>query len=299
MQRGPVPAGRRSASVPQQSPYADAIVIDRPEGLPDYERPPVVEVALAVQFDPEPQLRQGHLGLYWSEIIGDYPKVRDQQPLEPVNELFDDRSAPTFQLEILDEPPLYRAWFGSQDDTRLVQVQSDRFVHNWRQQAGDQYPRFSKLHGDFATSLGQFEEVLAGAGVPALTYNHVEVTYINWIEADRLGEFLVISEPPDLGGYGVGPKPEEQTYGARYVVQAEGKPIGRLYVRAGSARRPGEGDEPEHGFLLTLDFRAPIPMGSDPADMAELMSAGRNTIVDSFTRLTRPDMQTNKWERIT
>lgn len=283
----------------QRSSYADAAVPDRPQSLPDYRRPPVVEVALGVQFDPVPQLRQGHLGLFWSEIIGDYPKVRDQQPLEPVNERFDDDGVPAFQLEILDVPPLHRAWFGNDDDTRLIQIQSDRFVHNWRQQQGAPYPRFETLYDDFAASLHRFEQVTARTHVPELNHNHVEVTYINWIEADRLGDFLVISEPPDLGGHGVAPAPEEQAYAARYAVQDEHEVIGRLYVRANSARRSGDEGEPEHGFLLTLDFRAPIPTGSERADMARLMFRGRDAIVDSFATLTDPEVQTTRWERIT
>lgn len=271
---------------------------ERPESLPEYQRPPVVEVALAVQFDPEPQLRQGHLGLFWSEIIENYPKVRDQPPLDPVSERFDDGGVLTFQLEILDVPPLHRAWFGNDDDTRLIQIQSDRFVHNWRQQKGDPYPRFETLYEDFAASLQRFERVLARTGVPELTYNHVEVTYINWIEAERLSDFLVISEPPELGGYGVAPIPDEQGYSARYVVEGDQGTIGRLYVRAANASRPGNGDELDRGFILSLDFRAPIPTESDRNDLARLMSGGRDVIVDSFTKLTDPDLQTTRWERI-
>lgn len=283
----------------QHWPYADAAVPDRPESLPDYERPPLVEVALGVQFDSVPQLRQGHLGLFWSEIIEDYPKVRDQPPLDPVNERLDEGGRPVFQLEITDVPPLHRAWFGTEDDTRLLQVQSDRFVHNWRQQEGDPYPRFETLYESFAASLRQFEQILARADVPALSYNHVQVTYINWIEADRLSGFLVMSEPPPLGGYGVTPAPAEQNYGARYVVEGDDGVMGGLYVRAGSALRPGDRGDPQRGFLLTLDFRAPIPPGSAVSDMARLMSRGRDVIVDSFARLTDPDLQTSRWERIT
>ena len=41
---------------------------ERPPDLPDFNRPPLIEVALGVQFEPLPQMRQGHVGLFWAEI---------------------------------------------------------------------------------------------------------------------------------------------------------------------------------------------------------------------------------------
>ena len=268
----------------------------RPDSLPDYKQPPLIEVALAVQFESLPQLRQAHLGLFWSEIIEDYPNVRDQPPLESVVERFDDGELPMFQLEITDAPPLHRAWFISADDTLLVQVQSDRFVHNWRQR-GEPYPRFEPLYETFSTRLAQFEQVLARTNVPAPAYNHIEVTYINWIEASRLSEFLVTSDPPPLPSGGVAGYPDEETYATRYLVSNESHPIGRLHVRANVARRRTEDGHIDRGFILSLTFRAPIPSTAQPVEMEDLMFRGRDLIVESFTSLTRPELQTTRWER--
>lgn len=256
----------------------------------------MIEVALAIQFESLPQLRQAHLGLFWSEILDAYPNVRDQPPLESAVERFDDSGLPMFQLEITDAPPLHRAWFISPDDTLLVQVQSDRFVHNWRRR-GEPYPRFEPLYQTFSARLAQFEQVLARTNVPALAYNHVEVTYINWIEANRLSEFLVTSDPPPLISQGVAEHPDEESYGAGYLVSGEDRPVGRLHVRANVARRRMEDGHIDRGFLLSLTFRAPIPPTAQRVEMEDLMFRGRDIIVESFTSLTRPDLQTSRWVR--
>jgi hypothetical protein len=36
--------------------------------FPDYERPPVVETVLGVQFDPLPDLCNAHLGAFWGTL---------------------------------------------------------------------------------------------------------------------------------------------------------------------------------------------------------------------------------------
>ncbi len=70
--------------------------------LPKYHKPPVVEVAIGVQFEPLSEMRTAHFGAFWKRVEEDYPSVEDQAPL---------LEAP--QPELLETPPLRRVWFSS------------------------------------------------------------------------------------------------------------------------------------------------------------------------------------------
>ena len=53
---------------------------------------------------------------------------------------------PAFQFEVLAAPPTPRVFFINTRRTELLQVQRDRFIHNWRKIGdGDQYPRFERM----------------------------------------------------------------------------------------------------------------------------------------------------------
>lgn len=269
---------------------------ERPPDLPDFNRPPLVEVALGVQFEPLPQMRQGHVGLFWTEIHDQYPNARDLQPLDPTGEAFDGET-PMFTFQISDAPPLHRAWFLSEDQTRLVQVQSDRLIHNWRQVQAEPYPRFEMLYETFAERFEQFETVLSRAGVPRPVCQQVEVTYINWITTGTLADFFLPTQSHPLGLESIADA-DEEGMNIRYPVADEGRPIGRLYVQVGNAVRSALGQSPERGFLVSLTFRAPLPVPTEASSVEEAMYLGRNAIVRVFTALTKPNWH-ETWERTT
>lgn len=165
-------------------------MVDRPADLPDYEDLPVVEVAISVQFKPIREFRQGHLGLFWSAIRADYPTTQDHPRVEGgIQTLDEPEQGPAFQIELLDSPPSNRAWFVSADDSLLVQVQDDRFIHNWRHSGGP-YPRFETLLNIFWQRFDTFREVLDASGLPAPQPRQAEVTYVNWIGTEDLATFF-------------------------------------------------------------------------------------------------------------
>ena len=80
----------------------------RPEHLPDFDDPPVVETVLSVQFEPLPLVQAAHLGLLWNEYRAAFPKTDERPALEPVIELFPESHAARvglkFQAEELSYP---------------------------------------------------------------------------------------------------------------------------------------------------------------------------------------------------
>ena len=250
---------------------------------------------MGVQFEPLLQMRQGHLGLFWAEIRDEYPKTRDLQALDPATDALD-ADEPTFTLRLSDVPPLHRAWFVSVDETLLVQVQSDRLIHNWRQVRGEPYPRFETLYGTFAQRFAQFEAVLGRTGVPRPVPQQVEVTYINWIGTQSLADFLLPAQAHQLGLQETIGEPDEQGMTLRFPVAEGGQMLGKLSVQANSAVRRLGGGPPESGFLMSLTFRAGLPPSFEGSAVEDSMYRGRNAIVRVFTALTAPHWH-DAWER--
>ncbi|MCH7839452.1 MAG: hypothetical protein IID38_04355, partial [Planctomycetes bacterium] len=84
--------------------------MDKP--LPDFSDPPVVEVALSVQFDSLKKLRTPQLGLLWREFRDRFPVTEEHAPLDAVVERF---GAPRVRkgvarIEMLKSPPTPRCW---------------------------------------------------------------------------------------------------------------------------------------------------------------------------------------------
>jgi uncharacterized protein (TIGR04255 family) len=98
------------------------------EEFPVLEHPPIVEVVCGISFAPVP-LDVMDLGVYWNERRSDYPVKSLQPALMDGNEF------------VLGNPPM-RAMLSSGNSVRILQLQHDRFVMNWRA-VGEGYPRFS------------------------------------------------------------------------------------------------------------------------------------------------------------
>ena len=99
-------------------------MVDRPTDLPDYERPPLVEVALAVQFAELPGYRTVHAGLLWQDKFREaYPRFFEQPPLDPTFEVFGPQArTPQLQIKQMPGPPVPRLWFMNDNKTELVQI---------------------------------------------------------------------------------------------------------------------------------------------------------------------------------
>ncbi len=124
--------------------------------LPDFSNPPVIEVALSVQFEPIAALRTPQIGLLWEEFRPRFQKTEEYPPLNAVIEKFGlpEAHKSDIQVQMLPSPPVPRVWFLNETGTELVQVQQDRFVHNWRKVGtGDVYPRYERVREVFRNEL--------------------------------------------------------------------------------------------------------------------------------------------------
>jgi uncharacterized protein (TIGR04255 family) len=257
-------------------------------------------VALGAQFDVIPGFLTPHVGLVWQRFRQDFPLLEEQAPLPPVFETFgpNPQFIPGMSFQFATAPETPRVFFINQTRTELLQVQKDRFFHNWRKiGVVDEYPRFERMLETFKAGFASFTEAISIQGLGPVIPNQCEVTYINQIPVPPDGSLSDLTD--DLFGQHTGSlalqdlgKPEDLRFLLRYVMRdAEGKPIGRLIASAEPARRI----DGQTIVQLTLTARG-RPITPDESGIVDFLNKGRTSVVKGFAHLTGPKMHKN-WER--
>jgi uncharacterized protein (TIGR04255 family) len=145
--------------------------------LPRFDKPPVVEVAIGVEFLALPALTivpLVELRRIWKDI---YPHIEERPAI---------RSAPPggspfpgFNFEVGTGVPPIRIWLLNENRSELLQVQNDRLVLNWRANFGSTYPHYHQLEPRFLANWYRFEKAIADGELGELQPITAEVTYIN------------------------------------------------------------------------------------------------------------------------
>jgi len=270
---------------------------------PAYERPPVVEVALSLQFEPVELLRSVHFGLLWSRLRQDgFSRVEDHGALEPVFEDFA-LSSPRIGIRVqtfADAPPLPRVWFLNADGTELIQVQSNRLIVNWRRGAGaEPYPRYTHILKRFKAALQLLSGLMAEENLGQIVPNQCEITYVNHILAEKewskhgdIANVVTIWRNQYSDSY-LG-APEDVAFAARYRMVAEdGATLGRLQVALQPAFRR---EDSSPIFALTVTARGAPASASFESALA-LFDKQHEWIVRGFTSITATGLH-KFWGRI-
>ncbi|MHA2031977.1 MAG: TIGR04255 family protein [Candidatus Kariarchaeaceae archaeon] len=259
---------------------------------PDFENPPVVEVVCGIQFKTINKLLVPHLGLLWEEFKPDYPECQEVAPLSPVFELFEGEQQRTFGFQ--EVPPLPRIWFIHKSDNGIIQVQRDKFLHNWRKVLPEnEYPRYPFVIEMFKNRLAQFESFLSDNGFGKLEPNQYEMTYINhiWIEEvwNSLSEIGKVF--PDFS-FRINkkrflPEPENINWRTSFLLPNK---AGRMHVTIRNAKRRSD-QKPM--ILMDLTVR-----GFSDNGMETWFDLAREWIVCGFADLTGKDIQAKVWRRL-
>jgi uncharacterized protein (TIGR04255 family) len=260
--------------------------------LPEFDNPPVVEVAIGVQFRPVPGLRGlslAPLQAVWRDM---YPVTEEQPPLVPVIE-GDREGAGQLQLSLLSVP-VVRQWFLSKSGNELVQVQPDRLLVNWRAgEPAEKYPRYRHMRSVFESSFTDLATFVSGQGSGDLDVVQAELSYINVIQLSRddLGRIEIF-----LKGWSGSPEhhldpPEEARVTLTYLVPGVGIPPVRLYAEVSPAQlRSGE-----RVLFFTLTVRG-NPGGRGLEEALKFLDEAHSHLVRSFAELTQETMHA-RWGR--
>jgi len=258
-------------------------------GLPSFERPPVIETVLGVQFDPLQEFRNAHLGAFW-KFLGpaEWPKVTDAPTIDPQFERFGEAAAwqPRGVHLKISQDPSARLMMHNAAGDRMIQLQNGRLHYNWLGQIGGPYPRYTTIRPEFCRVLGRLREFLAGEGVGEPVPNQWEVTYVNHIPRGGLWNM-----PSDWTGVfvslpGVAGRIESlrlESFGGEGHFEIEPQ-RGRLHIHLEHGRF-GK-DQQQEVLRLVLTARGPIPGDGEGDMLGAGLDLGRQVIVTTFKAIT-------------
>lgn len=253
----------------------------RPIHLPDYDEPPLTEVALGVQFTPVSEYTAVNSSDVWGLFKEDFPKNQEFPRTEAQFETFGGMNVkPSFQFQIGSPPVGSRLWFISDDDSHILQFQPDRLVTNWRKQEGRQpYPRFEGINESFENNLKTLEKYFDSSFNCKLDINQAEVVYVNIIPVASFSEandWLSLWASDDLNIESLSTSFNE------VILDDSHMPFARLKYEIQSVFLL---DAESKALKLTLTYRGK-PAKNDIESASEFIKFGREIIVSRFDQIT-------------
>lgn len=257
--------------------------------LPDYEQPPVIEVVIGLEFLPLPGL--GAIGLVglrerWRAL---FPKAQEHVPI-----VSSGQPGIVIQgvgLQIGGGALPLRLWMISENEDKLLQVQNDRLVLNWRRLEGTQadgpYPRYKTLRPLFQDRLTDFMSYLTEEGIGDVQPTIAEVSFINAIEVPTgdpdLAHVLSTARHADLPGRLVQSQ-TELVLDVSTEVEAQGNTVITAQYRA------------DNRLNLTVGTRLALGPADGTEQILSALDKAHNVGVNGFTSVTDPSMH-EKWGR--
>jgi hypothetical protein len=257
------------------------------EPLPNYENPPVSEVACGVTFDAISGLTIPHYGLFWEKIKQNYPVAQHAPPISLSPDVVDSTTG----------LPLPRVWFVARDGEFLVQLQRDRLITNWRKMVKDSvYPGYPAVIERFWSAYDTFRVFLTEQDLGQFIVRNCELVYINfipqgegWTTAAEIGELL-----PDVKWRRTPrflPQPSVLYWHAEFPLEENG--IGLLTI---DLKRSLRVEDQTQGLQLEFTVRG---LGEDRSDSAirRWFDLSQEQIVRGFADITEMSVQTGLWKR--
>lgn len=258
-----------------------------------FRQPPVVETALAIQFEELVQFKTVHFGAFRQTVMDRFPVAIDQPRLDRIVETFPMVPVPPFLKLMATKAGPERVWFcnRTEDATLLLQVQPDRFGLNWRRTPdGTEYVRFGSNGPLFLEEFRKFEQFCADAELGDVKPDLCEVIYVNHVFSNP-GETAVECMQAILNGVtlkrGDRLVPELATFNRVYPI---GDRKGRLYAEAAIAQHRQRGD-----FVLLKMTARVVCRQSD--DLAENLQAAHDSVVNGFLAITSAEARSQRWEQ--
>lgn len=250
-----------------------------------YENPPIDEIVCGIRFDSIKKLRFGHFGILWQKFVSDFPEIEDHNLISPV---------PREDLENPNKPPLPRVWFIHKNENELIQVQRNRFLHNWRKRRpNDEYPGYEKVVENFERYLSHFQAFLAEENLENLVAREYELTYIDliprgqgWESSGDLAKvfpnLLSLTRPSILLN-------DVKSINWQTILGLPND-LGQLVITIRNAQRISDNQQ-----LLQIEFKALSNRPYQP--MRAWFETAHNTITKLFSNLISDEIQEKFWRR--
>lgn len=260
------------------------------EQLPKFNKPPLTETVLGVEFDSLSEFKVPHFGLFLDEIKDKYKSFTELPPIPSQIEIFEGDSIPIASLQIGYRPEIRCLFLDSKQEWRL-QLQDNRFLSNWARSASE-YPSYSATQRRFESNWHKFLSFLAKNNISKPKVKQCEVTYVNHIEAKP--DFVNLSDifpclSQNVEKENFLPSPEAVAMNAVYRIPDK---LGRLHISMQPVFRQAEAKEV---LQLLLTARV-IPKSSEKKDISEALNIGHEWVVRGFADFTSEKMH-KIWER--
>jgi len=261
-----------------------------------FDNPPVTEVACSVLFSLPQPLKSTFVGLYWQAIRRDFPKIDEAPPVPPAFESpIPGHFSASFQFGNL--PAMRRHWFSNADATRLIQVQEDRFIFNWKKAPSDlAYPSYEVVMKEFEDHFAQFTQFLKSENLGTPTPRQYELVYTNFVtpqngldEVSKTG--LLVDHIPDSSRERFLPQAEMFNWVTSYPLPDN---WGRLHIQGQTAIAP-----PALNLIIRLDLIARgIPPNQPEVSRRAWFDLAHEYITHGFADSTAPVLHSDRfWKR--
>lgn len=254
----------------------------------NFKKPPLNEVALGQAFLPRPDLLLPYFGRFWAKLGAQYPRCEHAAPVL-------DSSQSQLPVDPASGGPLPRVWFIDETGGRLVQLQQDRLVVNWRDTGdGAEYVRFPAILQQFEYARRLLDEMLREeTGVPTQPARYT-LHYVNtiqngegWHTAADVGE--VFRDICWRAGPRFLPAPEHAGFRWGFSLPRE---LGRLDVSLAPALLTRDKSR-----VMKFEIVATSPgLGGTSIEFDDWVSVAHDWVVNAFKDLTQPDMHRQFWK---
>lgn len=261
-----------------------------------FDKPPIDELVIGIVFNRLNALRLPHLGSYWDRICDEFPKCEQMAPLVRGP----DQAMPVdIEANVpLPMPMVPRIWFVSEDDQSLLQVQSDRFIGNWRKrQSTPGYPGFDIVFANFLRHWNGFQKWLSDKGLGTILATEVELAYINlFYEEEDWGAVSDIAKI--IHWAGIPPDPYRNTadrlgFFGEYALPTASGAL-RVSLQQGIRKQTSSITVSQRVFVLNMTATRRIEIGEDWDE--DWFQAAHDDLRDFFAASLTPDA-VKRWGR--
>ena len=251
----------------------------------EYENPPLDETICSIHFDSIRELQAGHLGLLWQKLGSNFTSTEDHNLLPSVSDE---------EMNYRALPPLPRVWFVHEDESEVIQMQSNRFAYNWRKiRHDDKYPGYLTFIENFEKYLSYFQEFLVNQKLGDFTPRVYEIAYIDYILENEGWKTISDLEKvfPNFISYKgqntLPPNIMEINYQMVFSLPDDS---GQLQLSIRNARRISD-----NRHFLRVEFRAISNQAY--RERRKWFDSAHDVILDVFSKLVSDEIQEKYWGR--
>jgi uncharacterized protein (TIGR04255 family) len=252
----------------------------------NFDRPPVVETSLKLQFSPLTGFRLVHFGIFLEQCLGAGWQVGEDVAAESQEyERFGVKSLLPIEKAETDIPP-YQTRFVQAGGGQVVRFQPNKLQLSWVRKEG-QEPHYREMRDQLSQMFGALRDFSARQSLGTPVANLWEISYVNAIPTGDLWATpadwhkvipgLFPTEGPQVPGHLWG------TYAGEWHLEMPGQ-VGRVRVRAQKViSKPAE----TTALLLVVSARGELSSEA-VEDWAARLDLGHESATTVFRSLASP-----------